>query len=102
MSLELFVALRYLQAKRKGLFCFVTTSIGVAGVTVGVAALITTLSVMNGFQADIQKKIIGAQAHLTLFGVYDKQVLARVEKTALADEGVAAAAPFVLGQAIVT
>ena len=61
MSLELFIALRYLKAKRKGLFAVVTTSIGVAGVTVGVAALITTLSVMNGFQADIQRKIVGAQ-----------------------------------------
>lgn len=38
MSLELFIALRYLKAKRKGLFAVVTTSIGVAGVTVGVAA----------------------------------------------------------------
>jgi len=41
MSLELFIAFRYLKAKRKGLFAVVTTSIGVAGVTVGVAALIT-------------------------------------------------------------
>ena len=68
MPFELFIALRYLRAKRKGIFAFVTTSIGVAGVTVGVAALITTLSVMNGFQTDIQKKIIGAQAHLTVYG----------------------------------
>jgi len=60
MSLELFIALRYLRAKRKGIFATVTSLIGVAGVTVGVAALITTLSVMNGFQADIEKKIIGA------------------------------------------
>lgn len=64
MSLKLFIALRCLKAKRKGLFAVVTTSIGVAGVTVGVAALITTLSVMNGFQVDIQRKIIGAQAHV--------------------------------------
>src|SRR5713101_4971761 len=102
MSLELFIALRYLRAKRKGLFAFVTTSIGVAGVTVGVAALITTLSVMNGFQADIQKKIIGAQAHLTVYGIYDKKELAAVEKTALQNPQIAATAPFVLGQAIVT
>jgi len=102
MPLELFIALRYLRAKRKGFFAFVTTSIGVAGVTVGTAALITTLSVMNGFQADIQKKIIGAQAHLTVYGVYDKPELARLEKTVAEDPGVEAAAPFVLGQAILT
>src|SRR3989339_1854954 len=64
VNLAFFIAWRYLKAERKGLFAGVTTSIGVAGVMVGVAALITTLSVMNGFQTDIQKKVIGAQAHL--------------------------------------
>ena len=68
MSFELFVAWRYLKAERKGLFAMVTTAIGVAGVMVGVAALITTLSVMNGFQADIQRKVIGAQSHLNVYG----------------------------------
>ena len=47
MKFERFVALRYLT-RRKGLFAIITTLIGVAGVSVGVAALITTLSVMNG------------------------------------------------------
>ena len=102
MSLELFIALRYLKAKRKGLFAVITTSIGVAGVTVGVAALITTLSVMNGFQADIQRKIIGAQAHVTVFGAGSETELARIEAAAKAEAGVAATAPFVLGQAILT
>lgn len=102
MSLELFIALRYLKAKRKGLFAVVTTSIGVAGVTVGVAALITTLSVMNGFQADIQRKIVGAQAHVTVYGADSVKDLARIEAAAKADAEVAAMAPFVLGQAILT
>jgi len=102
VSLELFIALRYLKAKRKGLFAVVTTSIGVAGVTVGVAALITTLSVMNGFQADIQRKIIGAQAHITVFGADSVKELARIEDAAKAETAVAATAPFVLGQAILT
>ena len=65
------MAWRYLKAKRKGLFAVLTTAIGIAGVAVGVAALITTLSVMNGFQADIQKKILGAQAMLTVFRMGD-------------------------------
>lgn len=102
MPLELFIALRYLRAKRKGLFAFVTTAIGVAGVTVGVAALITTLSVMNGFQADIQKKIIGAQAHLTIYGVYGKNGQAELERQVADETGIAAVAPFILGQAIAT
>ncbi|MFA6317949.1 MAG: ABC transporter permease [Elusimicrobiota bacterium] len=98
---EAFIALRYLRAKRKGLFAMVTTGIGVAGVTVGVAALLTTLSVMNGFQTDIQKKIVGAQAHLTVYGSMSAAGKDHVEKILLGDPDVAACAPFVLGQAIV-
>ncbi len=102
MSFELFVALRYLKAKRKGLFAVVTTSIGVAGVTVGVAALITTLSVMNGFQTDIQRKIVGAQAHVSIYGASSPVDLAQLAAAANMDPDVAATAPFVVGQAILT
>ena len=102
MRLELFIALRYLKAKRKGLFAVVTTLIGVAGVTVGVAALLTTLSVMNGFQADIQRKIVGAQAHVTILGARSGRDLEATLEAAKEDPALAAAAPFALGQAIVT
>ena len=101
-SFELFIALRYLRAKRKGLFAVVTTSIGVAGVTVGVAALITTLSVMNGFQTDIQNKIVGAQAHISIYGATSAADLSRMTAAAHADPDVQATAPFALGQAILT
>ena len=73
-----------------------------AGVTVGVAALITTLSVMNGFQADIQRKIIGAQAHVSVYGAESSADLENIDRLAHADPDVAATAPFVLGQAILT
>ena len=102
MPLELFIALRYLKAKRRGLFAVVTTSIGVAGVTVGVSALITTLSVMNGFQADIQRKIVGAQAHVTVYGAQSDADMAGLDAQVQADPDVTATAPFVLGQAILT
>lgn len=102
MSFELFVARRYLRTKRKGLFTLVTTVIGVAGVTVGVAALLTTLSVMNGFQADIRKKIVGAQAHVLVLGRMDGGRLERTRAALESRPEVAALAPFVLGQAIVT
>ena len=102
MSFELFVALRYLKAKRKGMFAVVTTSIGVAGVTVGVAALITTMSVMNGFQTDIQKKIVGAQAHISIYGTTSPADSAQLTAMVKEDPEVAATAPFVLGQAILT
>jgi lipoprotein-releasing system permease protein len=99
---ELFVALRYLRSKRKGIFTTITTWIGIAGVTIGVAALIVILSVMNGFQADIRKKIVGAQAHITVYGrmtpAKEGLLAAELKKT----PAVAAASPFVLGQAIAT
>ncbi|TPW21148.1 MAG: lipoprotein-releasing system permease protein [Elusimicrobia bacterium] len=68
---ELFIARRYLKAQRKGVFTALTTLIGVAGVSIGVAALLTTLSVMNGFQADIRRKVVGAQSHLTIAASMD-------------------------------
>ncbi|MBI4347735.1 MAG: ABC transporter permease [Elusimicrobia bacterium] len=102
MSFELFVALRYMKTRRKGLFTVITTVIGVAGVATGVAALICVLSVMNGFQADIQRKIIGAQAHLNIYGNLDARQLERLAKTVGARKEVSAFAPFAVGQAIVT
>ncbi|HAM37093.1 MAG TPA: lipoprotein-releasing system transmembrane subunit LolC [Elusimicrobia bacterium] len=102
MNLAFFIAWRYLKAERKGLFAVVTTSIGVAGVMVGVAALITTLSVMNGFQADIQKKVIGAQSHLNVYGAREARDFSRLQEILNADPNVVATAPFVLGQAILS
>lgn len=101
MKFERFIALRYLL-RRQGLFAFITTLIGVAGVSVGVAALITTLSVMNGFQTDIKDKIIGAQSHILVFGrmspeTYEEKI-AQVRQLPL----VAAAAPHIYGQGIIT
>ena len=101
MKFERFIALRYLT-RRQGLFAFITTLIGVAGVSVGVAALITTLSVMNGFQTDIKDKIIGAQSHILIFGRMSEQTYQKniqlVEQLPLVE----AAAPHIYGQAIIT
>lgn len=101
MKFERFVALRYLT-RRKGLFAIITTLIGVAGVSVGVAALITTLSVMNGFQSDIKEKVIGAQSHILVFGRMTAdaypQYIKKIEQIPL----VQAAAPHIYGQAILS
>ena len=102
MQFELFVARRYLRTKRKGLFTLVTTAIGVLGVAVGVAALLTTLSVMNGFQSDIRKKIVGAQAHLLLFAEMKEPRASRLREALDRRPEVAAVSPFVLGQAVIT
>jgi lipoprotein-releasing system permease protein len=102
MSTEFFIARRYLLAKRKGLFAMITTFIGVAGVALGVAALIVTLAIMDGFQSDIKKKIIDAQAHVTIYGRLQQRDLAAVRGALDRDPRVAASSPFVMGQGILT
>ena len=84
------------------MFGGLTSGIGVAGVTIGVAALLTTLSVMNGFQADIQKKVIGAQAHVVVTGELTTSREAALKEALAKDPRVAAASPMILGQAILT
>ncbi len=102
MSTEFFIARRYLLAKRKGLFVMITTIIGVAGVALGVAALIVTLAIMDGFQSDIKKKIIDAQAHITIYGRMQPRDLEIVRSALERDGRLAAESPFVMGQGILT
>ena len=64
MSFELFVGLRYLRARRKQAFISVITVISVAGVMLGVMAMMVVLAVMTGFGTDIKSKILGANAHI--------------------------------------
>ncbi len=66
MGYPLFVARRYLLASRKQAIIFVISLISILGVIVGVAALVVVLALMTGFQDQIQAKILGANAHLTV------------------------------------
>src|SRR5262249_18609467 len=67
MSYPMFIARRYLLAQRKQAIIYVISLISVLGVIVGVAALVVVLALMTGFQDQIQEKIFGANAHLTIF-----------------------------------
>src|SRR5262245_6779708 len=67
MSYPVFIARRYLLAQRKQAIIFVISLISVLGVIVGVAALVVVLALMTGIQDQIQDKIFGANAHLTIF-----------------------------------
>src|SRR5712691_1684882 len=64
---ELFIALRYLRAKRKQTFVSLITFISIAGVAVGVMALTISLALMTAFEQDIQRRILSGSAHLTVF-----------------------------------
>lgn len=64
MSFELFVAARYLFARRKQAFISVISVMAILGVGLGVASLIVVMGVMNGFTTDLRDKILGANAHV--------------------------------------
>jgi lipoprotein-releasing system permease protein len=66
MKFELLVAIRYLKAKRKQAVISLITLISVVGVAAGVAALIIALAINAGFRADLQKKLLGAQPHVSI------------------------------------
>lgn len=68
MRFELFVALRYLFARRKQAFIYIISAMSILGVAIGVAALVVVLGVYNGFTTDIRDKILGANAHIIVSG----------------------------------
>ena len=101
MSFEFFISLRYLRAKRKQIFVSIITFISVAGIFLGVAALIIVLAVMNGFETDLRNKILGINSHVVLMqytgAMKDYQkVMNEVEQV----EGVVASTPFIFSQAM--
>jgi lipoprotein-releasing system permease protein len=102
MQFELFVALRYLLAKRKQAFISLISLISTIGVAVGVMALIIALALMTGLQGELRDRILGATAHVYVWksgGIEDYQ--AEVRKL-LALDGVLGAGPAILGRALVS
>src|SRR5271157_6423929 len=69
MRFELFIATRYLRAKRRQAFIGVITGISIAGVAAGVASLIVALAINNGFRQDLQARLLGSTAHISLLRV---------------------------------
>lgn len=67
--LELFIGLRYTRAKRRNHFISFISLTSIMGIALGVTALITVLSVMNGFQREVRNGILGMTAHATLTGI---------------------------------
>src|SRR5512136_1808952 len=67
MKFELFVAFRYLKAKRKQTMVSVISAISVLGIAAGVMALVIALALSTGFKEDIQVKILGATPAINLF-----------------------------------
>jgi len=104
MRFELFIAARYLRAKRRQAVVGVITAISVIGVAAGVASLIIALAITNGMRRDLQQRLVGATAHITLMrvagdGIRDWQpLLARLRGV----PHVTAAAPGLWEQVLVS
>jgi lipoprotein-releasing system permease protein len=99
MSFEYFIGGRYLRAKHKETFISLITILSVAGVTVGVMALIVVIAVMAGFESDLKQRILGVESHIVLmrhdgsFPGY-KKISEQISEL----NGVEAATPFIYSQ----
>lgn len=102
MAFELFIALRYLLARRKQAFISLISLISTAGVAVGVMALVIALALMTGLQGELRDRILGSTAHVYVWrsgGIEDYRAeVAKLSGVA----GVAGAGPAILGKALVS
>ncbi len=95
-AVELFVGLRYLRTKRKTRFVSFITLISLAGIALGVAALIVILSVMNGFEGELRDRLLSMTAHGYVTGTDGSlENWPEVQQEIEQDPGVLAAAPVV-------
>ncbi len=99
MSYELFIAGRYFKAKRKQTFLSIISFLSVAGVAIGVMALVVVMAVMTGAESDFRSRILGIDSHVKVmkhggsFSDY-RNVQEIVKKT----EGVNSVSPYVYTQ----
>ena len=104
MQFELFVASRYLRAKRRQAVIGIITVISIIGVAAGVASLIVALAINNGFRQDLQDRLLSSTSHINLLrvqsdGIRDWQsLLQRLEKT----PHVVAGAPAIYEQVLIS
>ena len=99
--LEVFIGLRYVRAKRRNHFISFISVISMLGVALGIWALITVLSVMNGFEKELRERILGMASHATIEAyqrpITDWQQIVEVTKKF---PSVIGSAPYVQGQAL--
>ena len=104
MQFELFVAARYLRAKRRQAVIGVITVISIVGVAAGVASLIIALAINNGFRQDLQERLLGSTSHINLLRVESdgirnwQDLLARLQK----QPHVVAGAPAIYEQVLIS
>jgi lipoprotein-releasing system permease protein len=104
MRFELFIASRYLRAKRRQAVIGVITGISIAGVAAGVASLVVALAINNGFRQDLQDRLLGSTSHINLLriqsdGISDwRPLMDRLSK----EPHIVAAAPAIYEQVLIS
>ena len=103
MRYELLVGLRYTRAKRRNHFISFISATSMAGIALGVAALIVVLSVMNGFQKELRARILGVASHVQVSGTGNRLLDWRgIAQLAAKEPRVVASAPFVNAQGMLS
>src|SRR5262245_48605394 len=103
MKYELFLGLRYLQARRQETFISLITVISVLGVMIGVMTLNVVMAVMTGFEETLRDRLLGINAHIALVKSGDQlQDYERVLQQVVKESGVVAATPTIYGQVMLT
>jgi lipoprotein-releasing system permease protein len=103
MRFELFIATRYLRAKRRQAFIGIITGISIAGVAAGVASLVVAMAITNGFRQDLQQRLLGSTSHISLQRIADDGIqnwpalMERLSK----QPHVVAAAPAIFEQVLI-
>ncbi|MCP4294987.1 MAG: FtsX-like permease family protein [Proteobacteria bacterium] len=105
MGFETFIAGRYLRSPRKDRSISVITKISILGVSLGVAALIIVLSVMNGFEKDLKGALEGANPHIMIQSMVSSEIpeedLDLLRKPFKDNDQVKGIAPFTTSQALI-
>jgi lipoprotein-releasing system permease protein len=104
MRFELFIATRYLRAKRRQAFIGIITGISIAGVAAGVASLVVAMAITNGFRQDLQQRLLGSTSHISLQRIADdgiKDWPALMDRLAKQPH-VLAAAPAIFEQVLIS
>ena len=104
MRFELFIASRYLRAKRRQAFLGIITAISIIGVAAGVASLVVALAINNGFRQDLQQRLLGSTSHISLQRVADDGIRdwpALMERLSRQPH-VVAAAPAIFEQVLIS
>jgi lipoprotein-releasing system permease protein len=103
MRFELFIATRYLRAKRRQAFIGIITGISIAGVAAGVASLVVAMAITNGFRQDLQQRLLGSTSHISLQRIADDgiQNWPALMKRLSKQPHVVAAAPAIFEQVLI-